>query len=998
MCPPTDVNLDRLPRPADADRAALGRARWQEAAAACDDPDLARFAIDLLNDPMGQRLLDSVFGNSPFLTHCLLQDIGRLRIILNEGFEYSFRGGMAAVEVLGAGTQDMGSLMAALRHARSQIALCVALADISGVWDLEGVTRRLSRFADGVLRAAAGFLLREAHDKGDLVLPYPDDPNLGSGLIILAMGKLGANELNYSSDIDLIILYDPELVETEKPDRLQQVFVRLARGLVKALDERTADGYVFRTDLRLRPDPGATPLAISVRAAETYYESIGQNWERAAMIKARPAAGDLEAGHNFVEVLRPFVWRRSLDFAAIQDIHSIKRQIHAHKGGSTVALQGHNIKLGRGGIREVEFFVQTQQLIWGGRSPGLRTPGTLDSLRGLAALGRIEEEVAAQMTAAYRELRRVEHRLQMVNDEQTQTLPSDKQGIESLAMFLGYEDAGAFAAALLGHLRTVEHHYAELFEEAEALGSEGSLVFTGSEHDPETLKTLAEMGFESVKAVSTTVRGWHHGRYRATRSTRSRQLLTELMPGLLAALAATATPDKALRRFDAFLGGLPAGVQLFSLFQSNPSLLRLVAEIMGGSPALADWLSHNPLLLDGVLDESFFSRLHDKSTMAGELEEQLVQARDMQDVLDLSRRWANDAKFQVGVQILRQIADIDAAGQALSDIADSVIEALLPRITADFAERHGHCPGRGLAVVALGKLGSQELTATSDIDLILLYDLPDSDAQSDGEKSLPAQLYYQRLGQRLITALSAMTGEGKLYDVDMRLRPSGRKGPLAVSLDGFEQYQQNSAWTWEHQALTRARVVCGEPGMRAQIKAIIKDVLCQPRDNDELLVAVDDMRARMAREHGAARLWQIKHNRGGMIDCEFMAQYLQIRHACKYPNVLKGEPAKVFAALRSEGLMAPAIADDLIEATNLWRRLQGVIRLQAAELANEDAWPSAVKLALARAGGVADFAALVTRAEGVAQRTYGHYQELLGEPAAAIRMQDKGTSHEPIGR
>ncbi|MHA1566865.1 MAG: bifunctional [glutamine synthetase] adenylyltransferase/[glutamine synthetase]-adenylyl-L-tyrosine phosphorylase, partial [Alphaproteobacteria bacterium] len=850
MCPPTPIDPDRLPAAADADRAALGRARWQESAAACGDPDLQRFAIDLLKDTSGQRLLDSVFGNSPFLTHCLLQDIGRLRIILSEGFEHSFCAGLATVEGLGLRAPDMAALMAQLRHARSQVALTVALADISGVWDLEGVTRRLSRFADCVLRATTGFLLREAHRKGDLTLPYPDEPNLGSGLIILAMGKLGANELNYSSDIDLIVLYDAELVETERPDRLQQVFVRMARGLVKVLDERTADGYVFRTDLRLRPDPGATPLAISVQAAETYYESIGQNWERAAMIKARPAAGDLEAGHNFLETLRPFVWRRSLDFAAIQDIHSIKRQIHAHKGGSTVALEGHNIKLGRGGIREVEFFVQTQQLIWGGRSPGLRTPATLDSLRGLAEAGRIDANVAARMAAAYRELRRVEHRLQMINDEQTQTLPSDQEGIGRLATFLGYGDGESFGSVLLGYLRTVEHHYAELFEEAETLGSKGSLVFTGSEHDPDTLKTLAEMGFGGVNAASTTVRGWQHGRYRATRSTRSRQILTELMPGLLSALAATANPDKALSRFDAFLKGLPAGVQLFSLFHSNPSLLTLVAEIMGGSPALASWLSHNPLLLDGVLDESFFSHLRDKATMAGELEDQLVQARDMQDVLDLSRRWANDAKFQVGVQILRQIADIDAAGQALSDIADSVIEALLPRITTEFAERHGHCPGRGLAVVALGKLGSRELTATSDLDLVLLYDLPDSNAISDGDKPLPAQVYYQRLGQRLITALTAMTGEGKLYEVDMRLRPSGNKGPLAVSLEGFEQYQLKSAWTWEHQALTRARVVFGEPRMRAQIAAIIRDVLCQQRDNDELLVAVDDMRTRMAREHG----------------------------------------------------------------------------------------------------------------------------------------------------
>ncbi len=982
---PAVIDTRRLPRAADAERAALGRTRWQDAAAACGDPALKRFAHDLMTDETGLRLLDAIFGNSPFLTRCLIQDMGMLRAILTDGFERYFYETLDEVEGSGASAEDQATLMARLRRARLRVALTVALADISGVWGLEAVTRRLSRFADCSLRATSGFLLKQAHQKNAITLPFPDDPNLGSGLIIIAMGKLGANELNYSSDIDLIVLYDAEKIKTTRPDALQQVFVRLARGLVKTLDERTADGYVFRTDLRLRPDPGATPLAISVQAAETYYESIGQNWERAAMIKARPAAGDLEAGHAFVEALRPFVWRRSLDFAAIEDIHSIKRQIHAHKGGSTVALEGHNIKLGRGGIREIEFFVQTQQLIWGGRTPNLRTAGTLDSLRGLAANGRIGADVAEQMEAAYRELRRIEHRLQMINDEQTQTLPADNAGIARLATFLSYPDAETFATTLLGHLRTVEHHYAELFEEAQTLGSSGSLVFTGSEHDPDTLKTLAEMGFDGAETASAIVRGWQHGRYRATRSTRSRELLTELMPGVLKALASTANPDQALSRFDAFLGGLPAGVQLFSLFHSNPSLLRLVAEIMGGSPALANWLSRNPLLLDGVLDESFFSTLRDRATMALELDDRLVQARDMQDVLDLSRRWANDAKFQVGVQVLRQTADIDEAGRALSDIADCVISALLPRVSAEFAERHGRCPGDGLAVVALGKLGSQELTATSDIDLVLLYDMPVADARSDGVKPLPAQLYFQRLGQRLITALTAMTAEGKLFDVDMRLRPSGNKGPLAVSLDGFERYQLESAWTWEHQALTRARVVYGETKMSRRIEQTIRTVLCRPRDADKLLVEVDDMRLRMAREHAGVSLWDIKHHRGGMIDCEFIAQYLQLRHANEYPGLLRRQPVAVFATLREDGLLPAAVAEELIEASNLWRRLQGVVRLEAAESMAAESWPAAVKAALAGAGDVDDFGALVAKAEAIAQRTYVHYQALVGEPAERVR-------------
>src|SRR5690606_15692978 len=324
----------------------------------------------------------------------------------------------------------------------------------------------------------------------------------------------------------------PDRMEQADPWRLQQGLVRLTRDLVQILEERTADGYVFRTDLRLRPDPGATPLAISVIAAETYYESMGQNWERAAMIKARPVAADREAGDTFIATLRPFVWRKHLDFAAIQDIHSIKRQINAHRGGGKIEILGHNIKLGRGGIREIEFFAQTQQLIWGGRVPSLRRAGTCDTLRDLAAAGRITPLVAKELIDSYRFLRTIEHRLQMVEDRQTHSLPADEAGIAALAAFLGYPGADPFVRDLEAHLRRVERHYAELFEEHPSLSAAGNLVFTGGEHDPDTLATLRRLGYRDAERVSSVVRAWHHGRYRATRSQRARELLTELMPAL----------------------------------------------------------------------------------------------------------------------------------------------------------------------------------------------------------------------------------------------------------------------------------------------------------------------------------------------------------------------------------------------------------------------------------------------------------------------------------
>ncbi len=528
------ADLARPPRPADPERLERAIERFQQAAERTDDTALHRFARDVLDDSATATVLKAAFGSSPFLTQCVVRDIGFVAALFEGGPDQAFE--KTLTELSAAESQsDSAAIGAALRKAKRQVALLTALADISGHWPLETVTERLSRFCDRALATALKYLLRGAHNDGVLELPNLDHADQNCGLFVMGMGKLGAFELNYSSDIDLIVLFDEDAVTTSAGGELQAAFVRLTRNLVRLMDERTGDGYVFRTDLRLRPDPGATPVAISTMAAETYYESLGQNWERAAMIKARIVAGDQAAGTRFLHALRPYVWRRSLDFAAIQDIHSIKRQIHAHKGGSTVAIAGHNVKLGRGGIREVEFFAQTQQLIWGGRDPSLRAAGTIDAVRALVAAERVTAQTGDDMIAAYRFLRRLEHRLQMIDDQQTHTLPDDDAGLHNVAAFLGYPDRESFEGELLGHLRTVENHYAELFEESPSLGGAGVLVFTGAEDHPDTLETLRGMGYTDTESISATIRGWHHGRYRATSSTRAREILTELMPALLTA-------------------------------------------------------------------------------------------------------------------------------------------------------------------------------------------------------------------------------------------------------------------------------------------------------------------------------------------------------------------------------------------------------------------------------------------------------------------------------
>lgn len=978
---------DQLPRPADPEKVERGMERFRDAAADSDDPAVASVVGKLAENPDMCRLLEGVFGNSGFLGQCLVRDIAFVPVIFNEGFEHAFENVM----------QDLASLDPALsftdtgimlRRAKRRVALLTALADLSGNWPLASVTERLSQFCGAALSAAIRHLLTAEHGRGRLQLPNPDSPETDCGYIVLGMGKLGAFELNYSSDIDLIVLYDQDVVPAADDDKLQQNLVRMTRDLVKLMDERTGEGYVFRTDLRLRPDPGATPVALSTFAAETYYESLGQNWERAAMIKARPVAGDIAAGHRFLESLQPFVWRRHLDFAAIEDIQSIKRQIHAHKGGSTVAIAGHNVKLGRGGIREVEFFTQTQQLIWGGRDPELRSPFTVSAIEALVAAERVEPDVAKDMIESYRYLRRLEHRLQMVDDQQTHSLPDTDEGLESVAAFMGYADRDSFETELMRTLRTVESHYAELFEESESLGGGGTLVFTGADDHPDTLATLREMGFSDPESISTAIRAWHHGRHRATRSKRSREILTELMPAILAALSGTANPDTAFRRFDELIAGLPAGVQLFSLFQANPSLLDLVAEITGGAPRMAEWLGRNPLLLDGVLATDFFDSLPDPSAMATDLSERMTQAADMQDVHDIARRWVNDAKFQVGVQILRNKIDIDRADRAFSDIADTAIRGLLPPILNEFTQRHGHCPGSGFAVLALGKLGGRELSATSDLDLVFLYDSPalerDETIMSDGEKPLSISHYYQRLGQRLVNAMTALTGEGRLYEVDMRLRPSGNAGPLSVSLESFAAYQRESAWTWEHLALTRARVVCADSEFKTRIEAELLSALATERPADDLLIAVAEMRERMAKENGTDNPWSVKHVRGGLVDCEFIAQYLQLRHAHDSPEILDTGTSAAFAKLRDAGYLDADIAEDLIEATCLWRRLQGLLRLTLEGSHDPKYFPGPLQQKLADAAGVGNYELLDALVRETAGRTYVHYNKIIAEPASAL--------------
>ena len=979
------------PRPYDENRVAVGLQRWAEEAERLHDPAARAAVAAMAGQAAGRALLAALFGNSPYLTQAALREQRLTCRLLREPPEDLFEALMAELTAGAAAARDKAELMQVLRRAKGRVALLAAVADLAGWWPLERVTGALTDLADAALQAGVEFLLGQAAARGEIGVTDTADPVTGSGYAVFALGKHGAGELNYSSDIDIMVLFDQEVIDYRGTKDPTAFYSRLTRDLVELIQARTQDGYVFRTDLRLRPDPGSSPLALSMAAAESYYETLGQNWERAAMIKARAAAGDLEAGRLYLDRLRPFVWRKFLDFAAIEDIHSIKRQIHTHRGHAAVTLAGHNLKVGRGGIREIEFFAQTQQLIAGGREPRLRQPATCDALRALVETGRLAPVVADELIAAYEFLRRVEHRLQMVNDEQTHSLPADEAGLAQIAMFMGFADARSFGDRVLAVLNTVQRHYAALFEAAPSLDdSTGNLVFTGTDDDPETLRTLADLGFAEPSRIAGVVRRWHHGRYRAIRTSRAREKLTALMPLLLESFGATANPDAALLRFDEFLAKLPAGIQLFSLFYANPWLLHMVARIMGTAPNLAEVLSRNANLLDGVLEADFFEPLPDAAALRADLEAALAQARDYQDVLDLTRRWTNDRHFQVGLQVLEKPADAGRAGAPLSDVAEAALGALVPRVEQEFAVAHGRVPGGDLAVVALGKLGGREMTFSSDLDLIFIYDHAAEATASDGARPLAPSQYFARFSQRVISAVTALTAEGRLYEVDMRLRPSGKAGPIAVALRGFRGYHRDTAWTWEHLALTRARVIIGGAELSGAIDDVLRATLQAPRDPAKLGTDVAEMHARVRREHGSDDPWNIKYAAGGLVEAEFLAQCLQLRHAAQHPDVLAGSAPAAFAALGAAGAIDPVLADRLAAATRLLINVQALLRLCASGDFDAAAASADLRSAIATAIGAADFAAAEDALAAAEATIHAAFVEIIGEPNA-----DAGDSAGP---
>jgi len=940
-----------------------------------NDPDFARARVaDWLRetDPATAKALQSVFTarpavatviesiseSSPYLWELASREPERLLRLLTADPDAHFAALLAEHSRAAATAAEETDAAHHLRRMKAEAALLIALADIGGVWPVMQAARALTKLADAAVDAAAAFVLAEATRAGRLAPKDKTQPQVGSGYIVLAMGKMGAFELNYSSDIDLIVFYDPAAAAVPKDAEHATLFVRMTQKLVKLLQERTADGYVFRTDLRLRPDPASTAIAISTAAALDYYESAGQNWERAAMIKARPCGGDIAAGEAILNDLSPFVWRKYLDFAAVADVHAMKRQINAYRGHGEIAVEGHNIKLGRGGIREIEFFAQTQQLIAGGRNPNLRDRDTLTTLDKLEAGGWIDADTHADMAEAYRFLRTVEHRLQMLNDEQTQVLPAERQNLERFARFLGYASRDAFAELLVTHLDKVQRHYARLFEKAPAGPERPLLHFPPDADDRRTLDRLAELGYRKPLEASALVRNWFSGGYRSLKGEVARGHLTDLLPALLEQLARTDNPDATLLSFDQFIANLHAAGRLLSLLRQNPDLIALVALVLGIAPRLADTVARYPQVMDALVDPSFFGALPDERDLGRRLDEALAQARYDEDLLERIRMFGLEYMFLIGVRIVTGTVTARQAGEAFAGLADAVIRAVHRSVSSNFADSYGHISGEQHAVLAMGKLGGYEMTASSDLDLILIYEFDDARPESDGARPLYGAQYFARLTQRLINALTAQTNYGALYQVDMRLRPSGRAGPLATRLASFADYQETEAWTWEHMALTRARLVSGSPAFKARVEDVIRGILRRPRDAELIAGDVVEMRAAIAKEKGDAERWDLKYAAGGLVDIEFIAQYLQLVHAQAMPDILDTSTARVLDKAWALRLLSAEDAEVLRRAVRLYQDLTQILRLCLSGPFNPKTAGSGLLRLLARAADVPDFAAL----------------------------------------
>jgi glutamate-ammonia-ligase adenylyltransferase len=873
-----------------------------------------------------KRAVERALAFSPFLREAAQAFPNIAKTLIDQGIADA----MAAAQAIGAET-----IGAELRRWRTALALAVALGDLAGELDLEGVTGALSDFADlaidGALRAAIAERVPGADARG---------------FAILALGKLGSRELNYSSDVDLILLFDPHVLPHRQREEPGEAAVRIARRLVELLQQRTEDGYVARVDLRLRPSPEVTPIALPVDAAISYYESQALPWERAAFIRARVAAGDRALGERFLAEIQPFIWRRALDFGAIEEIRDISVRIRDHYAQGQAFGPGFDLKRGRGGIREAEFFAQVQQLIHGGREPELRAPATLDALAVLARGGRLERDVADGFAAAYRRLRDTEHRLQMIADQQTHRLPVDPAELDAVARLDGLADGAALVESLRPHVAFVGENF------------DGLAVDRGEHlsNDPDILAgELAAIGYRDVEVPLKRIGEWRSGQIRSLRSPAARRAFEAMLPVLLRAIAHGPDPTHALNRFSDIVERVSSGVNLYRLLVAQAPLADMLALILAHAPVLADQLARRPVLLDGLIDASSFATPSEPDELAERLAKG-PRGESYDQQLDRVRRLVNERRFALGVQLILKHRDPLDIMMGYANVAEGAIQALAAATTAQFEREHGRVAGGELLILGLGRLGGRALTHASDLDLIFIFDAAEG-AMSDAVKPLSATDYFNRLARRIVTALSVPTASGPLYDVDTRLRPQGAEGMMAVRLDAFAAYQKAEAWTWEHMALLRARAVHGSPAGRGRLEAAIETVLGLPRDAAKVRADAGKMRADMLRHKPPSGPLDIKLGPGGLVDLEFAVHVLQLSRGIGFDPRLE----YAIAALVEAGLLGADVDADL----RLLSRILVTMRLVAPD---GSVPPAESRTLVAEVCGYPDWDALLAAHDAARQR------------------------------
>lgn len=922
--------------------------------------------LGLTFDASARVFLDSVFACAPYLARLAQRRPETLASLSRLDAEAALELTLSAVREAGRSAVDVDTLDRCLRQAKADMHLITALADLSGDWPVMRLTEAVTRFADAAVQAALLAHIRLGSEQGRFE-PVTDTANPLPGLIIFALGKMGAGELNYSSDIDLVVFFDLEALRLPEDQEPRQRLPRLVQAVAKSLNDVTADGYVFRTDLRLRPDPGATPVAISTDAALNYYESLGMTWERAAWIKARCCAGDAACGRYFLDQMKPFIWRRALDYAAVDDIRALARQIQTVGRRAKTQAAGHDLKLGRGGIREIEFYAQIPQLVFGGRDPAVRTPATLDALAALAARGAVDAATVVPLREDYLTLRALEHRVQMRQDEQSQTLPEDDVARSQIAAMAGFAGLADFDGAVETLLQRVHGHFSEQFEADNSLSSNaGSLVLTGVEPTPDTLKTLRVLKFEAPEQVWRQLNAWAGGRARAVRSDRARALFAQLAPRLIDTMAETGEPDKAFTRFAAFFENLPFGVQPLSLLANESGLAADLIGIITMAPKLAVELSRRPELIDSMLDARFSIPVDQDAPDAvrDRLMAQLAHDPGYETALNATRRIVREERLRIGTQLLRGRLDAQTAGAAFSGLADAAIEVLADAARSETERKYGPMPGR-FAVIGMGKLGGRELSASSDLDIVVVY---------DGDEA--TQTWFTRFTQRLVSALSVPTEEGELYEVDMQLRPSGKAGPVAVQFARFSSYYAGEAWTWELLALTRARLIAGDPGLCDRLIDEIDRLLHRPRDPEAVLADARDMRRRLQDAKPARSAWDLKVRPGGVQDIEFIAQTLQLTGITHLAGV-RASTSAALAQLAKTGQISVADARFLIETLHLYLTLSQIFRLTHGAGFDPETASRACMDRLTGSAGVSGVKRLTSALEKRSKRVRRLYNKLL---------------------